>query len=27
VIQTLRADEHERGTIAEERVLRGELAY
>ena len=27
VIQTLRADEHERGAIAEERVLSGELAY
>jgi hypothetical protein len=27
VIQTLRADEHERGAISEERVLKGELAY
>jgi small GTP-binding protein len=27
VIQTLRADQHERGTIAEERVLRGDLDY
>jgi hypothetical protein len=27
VIQTLRADEHERGSIAEERVLSGTLAY
>jgi small GTP-binding protein len=27
VIQTLRADEHERGAIAEERVLCGDLAY
>jgi small GTP-binding protein len=27
VIQTLRADEHERGAIAEERVLRGDMTY
>jgi small GTP-binding protein len=27
LIQTLRADEHERGSIAEERVLGGDLAY
>jgi small GTP-binding protein len=27
VIQTLRADEHERGAIAEESVLRGNLTY
>jgi small GTP-binding protein len=27
VIQTLRADEHERGAISEERVLAGDLAY
>ena len=27
VIQTLRADEDERGSIAEERVLKGDLAY
>ena len=27
VIQTLRADEHERGSIAEEQVLGGGLAY
>jgi small GTP-binding protein len=27
VIQTLRSDEDERGCLAEERVLRGELAY
>jgi hypothetical protein len=27
VIQTLRADEHERGAIAEERVLGGDLKY
>jgi small GTP-binding protein len=27
VIQTLRADQHERGSIAEERVLRGDLDY
>jgi small GTP-binding protein len=27
VIQTLRSDEHERGAIAEERVLGGDLAY
>jgi small GTP-binding protein len=27
VIQTMRADEHERGCIAEERVLNGDLAY
>jgi hypothetical protein len=27
VIQTLRADEHERGAIPEEQVLRGDLSY
>jgi hypothetical protein len=27
VIQTLRADEHDRGCLPEERVLRGDLAY
>lgn len=27
VIQTVRADEHERGMLAEERVLRGALSY
>jgi small GTP-binding protein len=27
VIQTLRSDEHERGMIAEERVLQGDLAF
>jgi small GTP-binding protein len=27
VIQTLRADEHERGAIPEERVLRGDMTY
>jgi small GTP-binding protein len=27
VIQTLRGDEHERGAIPEERVLRGEMTY
>ena len=27
VIQTLRADEYERGALAEERVLKGDLAY
>lgn len=27
VIQTMRADEHERGCLAEERVLGGDLTY
>ena len=27
VIQTMREDEHERGCLAEERVLKGDLAY
>ncbi len=27
VIQTMRADEHERGCLAEESVLGGDLAY